>query len=38
MPINSSRADSGGPEWLHSLPFMSLGSQVGTCAKSVLGF
>lgn len=37
MPINSSRADPAGPEWLHSLLFMSLESQVGARAKSVLG-
>lgn len=37
MGINSSRADSAGPEWLHGILFMSLVSQVGTCAKAVLG-
>lgn len=37
MGMNSSRADSAGPEWLHGSLFMSLGSQVRTCARSVLG-
>lgn len=37
MGINSSAAESAGPEWLPGILFMSLGSQVGTCRRSVLG-
>lgn len=36
MGINSSRADSAGPEWLHSILFMPVGLQVGTCASPLL--